>query len=430
MVTRISGGEGAAAIRGLKGLDALDETAAKKTLEQLATQIHGRNGVLKLMHTSKDRDMVFERKGDARFFARRDSKMAATAEALRKIYERAGLAPQARAQLDRYLTAHRNRVGGSEFAALIREHLRPPETSNPSGLSDHVIQRVLPRPAERVGRFMRSEVFGTPAERTALPDATAVAIAILKNKPEFKADYAIGAPDDPDRLQGLTISAQSGQQALNPSRPVVLFLGGSHQRIEPNVEEFADELGPGFEGGVNLLAINYRGFGGSAPTDVTPRTVMDDGRKAYQHLRDLGFPPEKIILRGYSMGAAVAARIHAEVAWRGDRLGGVIYDRPMASAAQVARAESWIGPIASGITQRSVGDFGAASHLARLPAWALESESSTPVRVLVDTSLHGPMGSALAERHKFPVIATNADHFGHQAANRAAREFLAECARS
>jgi len=79
MVTRLTGAEGGPAIRGLAGLQNLEQDAARKVLSDLVTQIDGKPGVLKLMHTSKDRDMSFERKSSAQFFARRDSKMDATA---------------------------------------------------------------------------------------------------------------------------------------------------------------------------------------------------------------------------------------------------------------------------------------------------------------------------------------------------------------
>lgn len=430
MVTRINGGEGAQAIRGLAGLQNLEQEAARKVLTDLAAQIDGKPGVLKLMHTSKDRDMSFERKGSARFFARRDSKMDATAQAIRQIYERAGLSQHARAQLDTYLSTQRNRVGGSDFAALIREHLNPAAPGHPSGLSDATIRRVLPRPAGSVGSFVRGEVFGSQLERTRLTDSQAIGIGLLKQRTEVNASYSIGAPGDADRLQCLTVSARAGQQQLDTSRPVVLFFGGSHSRSEPYVEEFANEVGPAFEGGLNLLSVNYRGFGDSAPVDVTPRTVIDDGLKAYQHLRDLGFSPDRIIVRGYSLGAAVAGRIHAEAEWRGERLGGVIYDRPMASAAQVAGSQSKLGVIAAKVTESSVGDFGADSSLTRLPRRTQDAPSTTPVQVLVDNSFHGPFGQALATRHGLNMKPTNAGHEDHMQANQALREFLSERCRA
>jgi pimeloyl-ACP methyl ester carboxylesterase len=426
MVTRITGGDHAPAIRGLSGLQNLEKEAARTVLTELATQIDGKSGVLKLMHTSKDRDMTFERKGGARFLARRDSKMDATAQAIRSLYERAGLSLQARAQLDTYLSAHRNRVGGSELAALFREHLNPVPSPNPSGLSDDSIKRILPRPAEDVGASMRAKVFGSQRERTELSDLARTELGLLKHSPEVNTEYSIGAPADADRLQCLTVSAKAGQQALDTTHPVVLFLGGSHSRSEPYVSDFAGEVGPHYAGGLNLLSINYRGFGDSAPIDVTPRTVIDDGLRAFRHLRDLGFPPEKIIVRGYSLGAAVAARIHAEAEWRGERLGGVIYDRPMASAAEVARAESRLGPIAGAVTLRSVGHFGAESSLARLPRRDPAEAPRTPVQVVIDNSQHGPLGQALANRYGLPVTATEADHDEHQRANQVLREFLTE----
>lgn len=74
MVTAISGSAGQP-IRGLQGVNQLSQSDASNTLSQLSTQIRGKSGVLKLMHTSKDRDMVFERKSGYQFWARRSGKM-------------------------------------------------------------------------------------------------------------------------------------------------------------------------------------------------------------------------------------------------------------------------------------------------------------------------------------------------------------------
>jgi len=118
-VTNIGGGP----VRGLEGLKTLDKASARQILEGVATQISGKSGVLKLMHTTKNSDMVFERKSTWQFYARRDSKMEATATALRTIVEKAGLSEDAQKAIKGYLTDNNNRVGGTAFADLIRQHL-------------------------------------------------------------------------------------------------------------------------------------------------------------------------------------------------------------------------------------------------------------------------------------------------------------------
>ena len=58
-------------IRGLEGLKRLDAEQAKALLSQIETQVAGKSGVLKLIHTTKDRDMAFERKSWYQAIARR-----------------------------------------------------------------------------------------------------------------------------------------------------------------------------------------------------------------------------------------------------------------------------------------------------------------------------------------------------------------------
>ena len=73
-------------IRGLDGLKHLDAEQARTLLSQIETQVAGKSGVLKLMHTTKDLDMAFERKSWYQAIARRQSKMENTAQALKILY--------------------------------------------------------------------------------------------------------------------------------------------------------------------------------------------------------------------------------------------------------------------------------------------------------------------------------------------------------
>ncbi len=388
MVTAISGSAGQP-IRGLQGVKQLSQSDASNTLSQLSTQIRGKSGVLKLMHTSKDRDMVFERKSGYQFWARRSGKMEQTAQALRALYQQAGLSPAAQRQLDAYLNKHGNRVGGSGLANLIQTHM--------SGeLSPTVMARQLPQLSTSISGVIRNALFGTAAERRTVSaddvkdrdlDRHRDRKAYLESQPEVNANYTIGV----QQLHGMSRSAHPDRTAFDLTKPIVIFFGGSGAACEAYSYPAALRTGPNKDtGGLNFLAVDYRGFGRSADVAVTPRTVCDDGKAVYQHVLDLGFKPEQVILRGHSLGAAVAGQIHAEAELRGQALGGVVYDRPMTSAAGVA------GALAGQIAKWSVGDFGAQSCLQSMPR-NLQGQLLTPTRIIIDSStMHGPGGRQMA----------------------------------
>jgi fermentation-respiration switch protein FrsA (DUF1100 family) len=65
--------------------------------------------------------------------------------------------------------------------------------------------------------------------------------------------------------------------------------------------------------GANVLAPEYRGFGGleGVPSE---QSVTQDAREGYAYLRDeLGVPPSRLIVFGWSLGSAVAVNVASEV---------------------------------------------------------------------------------------------------------------------
>lgn len=65
--------------------------------------------------------------------------------------------------------------------------------------------------------------------------------------------------------------------------------------------------------GLNILAPEYRGFGG-LPGTPTEAGLTEDARAGYDYLRDrLNVPPERIVIFGWSLGSAVAVNLASEV---------------------------------------------------------------------------------------------------------------------
>jgi hypothetical protein len=93
--------------------------------------------------------------------------------------------------------------------------------------------------------------------------------------------------------------------------PWVLFLHGNRATIASatNIAHYAQLRGLG----LNVLAPEYRGFGGldGVPSEAA---LAVDARAAYEFLRHrLGIPEQRIVIYGWSLGSAVAVTLAAEV---------------------------------------------------------------------------------------------------------------------
>lgn len=419
MVTSISPSSGAP-IRGLAGLKALNEADAQHVLTSLQAQVAGKSGVLKLMHTSKNQDMVFERKSWYQAIARRKGKMDNTATALKTLYERAGLSSRACNELATYLENRSNKVGGTSLAQLIERHLKAKS-------GDAVMNQVLPKETN-YNWALRKDIFGSSDERTVgcvSPDeetqdqrANNIALRNERNlqfqrdNPDLNPAYIIGnGPNDPNRLQGISRSADPARgQGFDPTKPIVVFFGGSHGNTADYAYPAAAAAGPGIAGGLNFLSVDYRGFGQSGHTPPTPKSVTDDAMRVYEHVKGLGFRPEQIILRGYSLGAAAVGRIHASADLQGEKLMGVVYDRPMASAADTAK--SFRGAMAGWSTKNSVGRFGANQYLEVINSLGTKDLSRTLV-ISDNEPVLGPSAEKMAKEQHVALQELRKPHHAH-----------------
>jgi len=290
------------------------------------------------------------------------------------------------------------------------------------GKSDAALERQLPSLRSSVPNFIGESVFGSEEDRTAPISGR------VPRGNSWNHDFSIGDSAAGKQLQGVSLSANPDQQALDITKPVVLFFGGSGERVEPAAYGAAAIYGP--DQGINFVAVNYRGYGDSSLITPSPKSIADDGKAAYKYLRDLGFPPEKIILRGYSLGASVASRIHALSELKGEQLGGVIYDRPMTSIQEAAEGASGIK--AAGLASKLlVGTLGASAHLKALDHLVSRSDRLSKVLVIADdgsspeNDFLGPASKKLAVQYGLRLSESNGNHFNHERANRASQSLFA-----
>ncbi len=91
--------------------------------------------------------------------------------------------------------------------------------------------------------------------------------------------------------------------------------------------------------GTGLLAIDYRGYGGSsgAPSEAG---LYLDAEAAYSKARELGHAPEDIVVIGASLGTGVAVHLASRRV-----VAGVVLDSPYSSTTDVAADRYWMFPV-------------------------------------------------------------------------------------
>jgi uncharacterized protein len=91
-----------------------------------------------------------------------------------------------------------------------------------------------------------------------------------------------------------------------PGFPIIVFLPGSHGALRLHVDRFRHLTADG----TGLLALSYRGFGGSSGSP-TERGLIEDARSLWDHATTY-YPLESLVLWGYSLGTAVAIALAAQ----------------------------------------------------------------------------------------------------------------------
>jgi uncharacterized protein len=110
-------------------------------------------------------------------------------------------------------------------------------------------------------------------------------------------------------------------------RPVVLYFQGNGGALNLRAERFARIIADG----TGLLALSYRGYGGSTgrPSEAG---LLRDAAAAYA-FATARYPAERLALYGESLGSGVAAALAAE-----HKVGKVILESPFTSAVEIGAA--------------------------------------------------------------------------------------------
>ena len=196
-------------------------------------------------------------------------------------------------------------------------------------------------------------------------------------------------PNGADRLSFRTKSGLLEGAKIPPfgeeNGKVVVVFCGSGEPAEAEIEDIAESY---TDSGATVVVFNYRGFGKSKTLDssgkqigtpLSEQSLYEDGMEMYKYVRDvMGVAPANITLHGYSMGAAVASHVAANIAEQNRlkenngitvpdsrKLGGIVLQSPietMYNAAKELTNSSFMAYFGS----RGSGDYNTRENMRRL----------------------------------------------------------------
>jgi pimeloyl-ACP methyl ester carboxylesterase len=195
--------------------------------------------------------------------------------------------------------------------------------------------------------YARKNIFGKNKERRKIEKDTAT---VKKEMSAFFKNITdISVKSGPHTLAGRYYKGVDKKDANDGGAyagKTVLFLSGSGGSAETYGLQIARYY---CVRGADVVAVNYRGFGGSTVevkgkqkqmdnSEITEQGVYDDSQAIFKHMTDsMGIDPGSVIIHGFSLGGPVAAQLVAHLAGLGIRVGGLVLHSPMDSVREQAK---------------------------------------------------------------------------------------------
>lgn len=193
-------------------------------------------------------------------------------------------------------------------------------------------------------------------------------------------------------------------------KPVILYFHGNGGALRYRVDRFRALIADG----TGLIAVSYRGYGGSTgrPTEAG---LLEDAAAAYAFAA-ARYPPERIALWGESLGSGVAVALAAE-----KPVGRVVLEAGFSSAADVGAGVYWYVPVRLLMKDQFRSDLRIGKVTA--PVLMLHGDRDYIIPIALGERLY-----ALINAPKRFVRFPGAGHenLGLHGAIEAARQFLAE----
>jgi fermentation-respiration switch protein FrsA (DUF1100 family) len=178
-------------------------------------------------------------------------------------------------------------------------------------------------------------------------------------------------------------------------KPVVLYFQGNGGGLDLRAGRLARLAADG----IGLLAINYRGYGGSSGRP-TEQGLLADAEAAYQFAA-ARYPADRTVLWGESLGTGVAVALAAS-----RPVARVLLESPYSSTADVAAATYWFLPVRWLMHDQFRSDQRIAKVTA--PVLVLHGERDTIVPIRFGEKLY-----ALIQSPKRFIRMPNAGHNDH-----------------
>jgi fermentation-respiration switch protein FrsA (DUF1100 family) len=227
--------------------------------------------------------------------------------------------------------------------------------------------------------------------------------------------HRLPAPSGLPKAQEVTLQSDDGERLVawyvpaRDGKKLVLYFQGNSGGLDLRAERFTWLTADG----TGLLALFYRGYGGSSGTP-TEDGLIRDARAAYDFAAAQA-PANHIVLFGESLGSGVAVALGAE-----PKIGGMILDAPFTATEDVAASAYPFVPVRRLMKDTFHSDRRIGRVMAPLLVLHGEQDNVVPIRF-------GERLFALANEPKrmarFPQGGhVNLDGFG---APKAIKEFLA-----
>jgi fermentation-respiration switch protein FrsA (DUF1100 family) len=199
------------------------------------------------------------------------------------------------------------------------------------------------RKARQHDKADMSLLLGTVTALAGIYVLAAVALAAVQRKLQYFPDpkLTLLAQSGLNGGEDLRVRTADGETLVawhfppRNGRPLILYFHGNGGALIDRVPRFRLFLDRGY----GLLAVSYRGYGGSTGSP-TQAGLIRDSEAAYREARALGYNIHRIILMGASLGTGVAIALAATHA-----ASAIVLEAPYLSALDVARTLYPIFPV-------------------------------------------------------------------------------------
>ena len=192
-------------------------------------------------------------------------------------------------------------------------------------------------------------------------------------------------------------------------RPIFLYFHGNGGSLSWRGERFGSLISDGS----GLIALSYRGYGGSSGRP-TENGLFEDAVAAYS-FAVARYPAERIVLWGELLGSAVALAVAAE-----KPVGCVVLEAPFTSAADVGARHYWFVPVRLFMKDQFRSDLRASKVTA--PVLVVHGENDAIVPVTLGKQLYDLIR---APKRFVRVAGAGHNDLGAEAVA-AAKQFIAE----